>query len=99
VEQQQWRKYHANSSNKKNLKEFLLQEWGANHANGSNKTNLKEFLLQEWGSNQRFAEKIRDRTLYVTHGEICYKIFEDVQGRISSRIVLQLCSHQEEADT
>lgn len=58
-----------------------------------------EFLAQEWGTNQRFAEKIGDCTLYVTYGEKCSKIFVDVQGRISSRIVLELCSKQKEADT
>ena len=68
-------------------------------ANGLNKTNLMEFLADVWGTDQRFAEKIGERTLFVTHGESCTKISDDTQGSISSGIVLELCSNQEEADT
>ena len=58
-----------------------------------------EFLADVWGTDQRFAEKIGERTLFVTHGEICSKISIDAQGSISSSIELELCSNQEEADT
>ena len=58
-----------------------------------------EFLADVWGTNQRFARKIGERTLFVTHGESCSKISVDAQGSISSSIVLELCSNQEEADT
>ena len=52
-----------------------------------------------WGTDQRFAKKIGERTLFVTHGESCSKISVDAQGSISSSTVLELRSNQEEADT
>ena len=58
-----------------------------------------EFLADVWGTDQCFVEKIGERTLFVTHGESCTKISVDAQGSISSGIVLELCSNQEEADT
>ena len=58
-----------------------------------------EFLADVWGTDQRFAKKIGERTLLVTHGESCSKISVDAQGSISSSIVLELRSNQEEADT
>ena len=58
-----------------------------------------EFLADVWGTHQCFAKKIGERTLFVTHGESCSKISVDAQGSISSSIVLELCSNQEEADT
>ena len=51
-----------------------------------------------WGTDQRFAKKIGERTLFVTHGESCSKISVDAQS-ISFSTVLELCSNQEEADT
>ena len=75
------------------------RQWKKFLANGLNKTNLMEFLADVWGTDQRFAEKIGERTLFVTHGESCTKISVDAQGSISSGIVLELCSNQEEADT
>ena len=67
--------------------------------NGLIKTNVMEFLADVWWTDQRFAKKIGERTLFVTHGESCSKISVDAQGSISSSIVLELCSNQEEADT
>ena len=52
-----------------------------------------------WGTDQRFAKKIGERTLFVTHGESCSKISVDALGSISFSIVLERCSNQEEADT
>ena len=75
------------------------RQWKKFLANGLNKTNLMEFLADVWGTDQRFAKKIGERTLFVTHGESCSKISVDAQGSISSSIVLELCSNQEEADT
>ena len=75
------------------------QQWKKFLANGLNKTNLMEFLADVWGTDQRFAKKIGERTLLVTHGESCSKISVDAQGSISSSIVLELRSNQEEADT
>ena len=51
------------------------------------------------GTDQRFAKKIGERTLFVTHGESCSKVSVDAQGSISSSTVFELCSNQEEADT
>ena len=75
------------------------RQWKKLLANGLNKTNLMEFLADVWGTDQRFARKIGERTLFVTYGESCSKISVDAQGSISSSIVLELCSNQEEADT
>ena len=75
------------------------RQWKKFLANGLNKTNLMEFLADVWGTDQRFAEKIGERTLFVTHGESCSKVSIDAQGSTSSSIVLELCSNQEEADT
>ena len=79
--------------------QLCLRQWKKFLDNGMNKTNLIEFLADVWGTDQRFAEKIGERTLFVTHEESCSKISVDVQGSISSSIVLELCSNQEEADT
>ena len=66
--------------------------------NGLIKTNVMEFLADVWWTDQRFAKKIGERTLFVTHGESCSKITVDAQGSVSSSTVLELCSNQEEAD-
>ena len=66
--------------------------------NGLIKTNVMEFLADVWWTDQRFAKKIGERTLFVTHGESCSKISVDAQS-ISFSTVLELCSNQEEADT
>ena len=79
--------------------QLCLRQWKKFLANGLNKTNLMEFLADVWGTDQRFAEKIGERTLFVTHGESCSKISVDAQGSISSSIELELCSNEEEADT
>ena len=79
--------------------QLCLRQWKKFLANGLNKTNLMEFLADVWGTHQCFAKKIGERTLFVTHGESCSKISVDAQGSISSSIVLELCSNQEEADT
>ena len=55
------------------------------------KTGLLNFLVGEWSEKAVFAEKIKDRTLFVTHGDNCTKL--------TSSTVLELCSNQEEADT
>ena len=57
------------------------------------------FLADVWGTDQHFGKKIRERMLLVTHGESFTKISVDAQGSISSSVVLELCSNQEEADT
>ena len=72
------------------------RQWKKFLANGLIKTNLMEFLADVWGTDQRFAKKIRERMLFVTHGESCSKISVDTQGSISSSIVFELCRNQPE---
>ena len=48
------------------------RQWEKFLANGLNKTNLMEFLADVWGTDQRFARRIGERTLFVTHGESCF---------------------------
>ena len=43
-------------------------------ANGSNKTGLLNFLAREWSENAIYAEKIKEHTLFVTHGDNCTKL-------------------------
>ena len=38
-------------------------------ANGSNKTGLLNFLAREWSENAIYAEKSKEHTLFVTHGD------------------------------
>ena len=79
--------------------QLCLRQWKKFLSNGLINTNQMEFLADVWGTDQRFAEKIGERTLFVTHGESSSKISIDAQGSISSSTVLELCSNQEEADT
>ena len=79
--------------------QLCLQQWTKFLANGLNKNNLMEFLADRWGTDQCFPKKIGERKLFVTYGESCSKISIDTQGSISSSIVLELSSNQEEADT
>lgn len=67
-------------------------------ANGSNKTGLLNFLVREWSANPACAQKIKDHTLFVTHGDNCTKLVAS-EGTIMASTVLDLCSNQEEADT
>ena len=67
-------------------------------ANGSNKTGLLNFLAREWSENAIYAEKIKEHTLFVTHGDNCTKLSAS-DGTITACTVLELCSNQEEADT
>ena len=41
------------------------RQWKKFLANGLIKTNLMEFLADVWGTDQRFAKKIRERTLFL----------------------------------
>ena len=43
-------------------------------ANGSNKTGLLNFLAREWSENVVYAGKIKEHTLFVTHGDNCTKL-------------------------
>lgn len=66
--------------------------------NGSNKTGLLNFLALEWSENAIYAEKIKEHTLFVTHGDNCTKLSSS-DGTITACTFLELCSNQEEADT
>ncbi len=46
------------------------RQWKKTMSSGESKTNLMHFLAEEWASD-RHAEKIGDRSLYVTHGCDC----------------------------
>ena len=67
-------------------------------ANGSNKTGLLNFLAREWSENVVYAGKIKEHTLFVTHGDNCTKRSAS-GGTITACTVLEPCSNQEEADT
>ena len=67
-------------------------------ANGSNKTGLLNFLVREWSENAIYAEKIKEHTLFVTHGDNYTKLSAS-DGTLTACTVLELCSNQEEADT
>lgn len=43
-------------------------------AKGSNKTGLSNFLTRKWSENAVYAEKIKECTLYITHGGNCSKL-------------------------
>ena len=66
--------------------------------NGSNKTNLLNFLVRVWSANPAYAQKIKDHTLFVTHGDDCTTLVAS-EGTVTASTVLELCSTQEEADT
>lgn len=67
-------------------------------ANGSNRTGLLNFFIGEWSEKAVYAEKIKDRTLFVTYGDNCIKLTSS-NDTITVSTVLELCSYQEEADT
>jgi len=67
-------------------------------ANGSNKTNLLRFLVHEWSENAVYADKIKDRTCYVSHGDNCTKLVSS-NGTTTASDVSELWTNQEEADT
>ena len=81
-----------------NGQQFCPHQWRKFLANGNNKTRLLNFLVGEWSEKAVYAEKIKDRTLFVTHGDNCTKLTSS-NGTITASTVLELCSNQEEADT
>ena len=81
-----------------NNQQFFPRQWRKFMANGSNKTGLLKFLVGEWSEKAVYAEKIKDCTVFVTHGDNCTKL-PSSNGTITACTVLELCSNQEEADT
>ena len=67
-------------------------------ANGSIKTNFVRFLVREWSENAVYADKIKDRTYYVSHGDNCTKLVSS-NGTTTASDVSELWTNQEEADT
>ncbi|CAH3031303.1 unnamed protein product, partial [Pocillopora meandrina] len=67
-------------------------------ANGKNKTNLLSFLVRERSENAVYAQKIKDCTFFVTHGDNCTKLVVPNGSTIASDVP-ELCTNQEEADT
>ena len=66
--------------------------------NGSIKTNFVRFLVCEWSENAVYADKIKDRTYYVSHGDNCTKLVSS-NGTTTASDVSELWTNQEEADT
>ena len=64
----------------------------------SNKEDLTKFLAREW-SRSEYAEKLYNRTLYVTHGEVCSRYTSDDGLQIIVEDIDVLRSTHEEADT
>ena len=72
---------------------FQVKNWSKILSVSSNKTELVWFLVDHWKQKQ-YREKLRNKTLYVTEEETCWKI-----SSTEERVVPELRSNQEEADT
>ena len=70
-----------------------ILQWKKFLSNSENKTSLIIFLIEQWKLAKNRA-KLQGKALYVTCGEICYKLTKDVWEEIEP-----LRSTQEEADT
>ena len=81
-----------------NGQQLCPRQWRKFLANGKNKTNLLSFLVWEWSENAVYAQKIKDRTFFVTHGDNCTKLVAP-NGSTTASDVPELCTNQEEADT
>jgi len=57
-----------------NGQQFCPRQWRKFMANGSIKTGLLNFLVGEWSEKAVYAEKIKDRTVFVTHGDNCTRL-------------------------
>ena len=58
-------------------------------ANGNNKTGLLNFLAREQSENAIYAEKIKEHTLFVTHGDNCTKLSS---SEADTRMLIPGCS-------
>ena len=72
-------------------------QWTRYISNCSNKSTLIEFLFQQWQGNE-YADKLNGRQLFVVHGHQCHRLYE-FNDSVTSDLVPELCSSQEEADT
>jgi len=71
-----------------------IKQWRSFLSEAHNKTVLIEYITDEWNESETANVMIKDKTLFVTCGENCWKIN---RGRAS--LVEELQSSQEEADT
>jgi len=70
-----------------------IKQWRSFLSEAQNKTVLTEYITDEWKESETVKVMIKDKTLFVTCGEKCWKIN---RGRAS--LVKELQSSQEEAD-
>ncbi len=64
---------------------------------GSNKERLVEFLFTEW-QRGKYADKLGNRMLVMTHGGYCHKLTSQ-NGRVIAEELTDLQCDHEEADT
>ena len=69
--------------------QFCPRQWRKFMSNGSNKTNLLNFLVRVWSANTAYAQKIKDHTPFVSHGDNCTKLVA-LQGTVTASTVLEL---------
>lgn len=65
---------------------------------GENKESLVEFIFQHLAS-LNLTEEIRDITVFFTHGPDCHEFYVDCTNTLKVKVVQELFSNQEEADT
>ena len=71
----------------------IIQQWRKILCSPSNKASLIKFVVEEWkGPRQR--EKLKDKVLYVTCEQLCFRIAKEQWEEAT-----ELKSSQEEADT
>lgn len=70
-----------------------VQQWRKFLSGSSNKTSLIKFLTDEWKLS-KYREKLKDKVLYVTCEQYCFKVTEDKWEEVPD-----LESTQEEADS
>lgn len=71
-----------------------IKQWRSFLSEAHNKTMLIEYITNEWKESEIVKVMIEGRTLFVTCGEMCWKI-----DRVEASLVEELQSSQEEADT
>ena len=78
-------------------KQKVPRQWKKFLSVGENKRQLSHFLAKEW-RNERSSRKLYGKSLFVSHGSECHRIYHSAFG-IESQLVDCLCTTQEEADT
>ena len=80
----------------KRPKTTIPSNWHQFLSNDENKTQLIQFILQEWSSN-KYHSKLQGRRIFYVCGEDCFLI--TANDNVQKRLIADLCSSQEEADT